>query len=297
MIKDEIQLGVGQTRRQFLNSVGIGVTAALAGATTIAGPRQAFAAEAARLAGPGRASGFQLGVASYTFRKFTLDEALSMTRRVGLQQICLKSFHLPLDSSEAEVDKVAAKVRKAGISLYGGGVIRMNDEAGVRRAFEYARAAGMKTIVGVPGPDVLPLVNRMVQRFDIAVAIHNHGPGDKTYPTPQSAYEKIKGLDQRIGLCIDVGHTIRVGADPIASAERYSDRLLDVHMKDVSAAEPQGKEIEVGRGVIDIPGLLKTLIKVNYTGVVAFEYEKDAGDPLAGLAESVGFVRGVLAAV
>jgi inosose dehydratase len=140
-------------------------------------------------------------------------------------------------------------------------------------------------------------VDEKVRQYDIQVAIHNHGPGDKTWPTPQSIYEKVCGLDKRIGLCMDIGHTLRIGVDPVVSAEKFADRLLDVHMKDVSAASPAGQCVEAGRGVIDIPGFLRALVRINYRGVVSFEYEKDENDPLAGLAESVGYVRGVLAAI
>jgi sugar phosphate isomerase/epimerase len=141
------------------------------------------------------------------------------------------------------------------------------------------------------------LVNKKVQQYDIKVAIHNHGPGDKAYPTPASAYEIIKELDKRIGLCNDIGHTQRAGVDPSESAKRFADRLLDVHIKDVSAAKPQGRTVEIGRGVIDIPKFVRTLLKIRYAGIVSFEYEKDENNPLPGLAESVGYVRGVLAAV
>jgi sugar phosphate isomerase/epimerase len=189
------------------------------------------------------------------------------------------------------------KVKAAGLDLYGGGVITMRKEEEVDQAFEYAKAAGMRTIVGAPVPDVLPLVDQKVKQYDIAVAIHNHGPGDKIYPTPESIYEKIENLDPRIGLCMDIGHTLRIGADPVADAERFADRLLDLHVKDVSAAAPEGQTVEIGRGVIDIPALMRTLIKIDYSHVASFEHEKDENDPLAGLAESVGYIRGVLAAI
>jgi sugar phosphate isomerase/epimerase len=238
---------------------------------------------------------FSLGLASYTTRKFTLQQTLEMANRVGLKHICLKSFHLPLDASQEQIDEAVRTVRDAGLDLYGGGVISMRTEQDAKGAFAYAQAAGMRTIVGVPAPEVLPLVNDLVKQSGIAVAIHNHGPGDKVYPTPESAYEKIKDLDARIGLCMDIGHTLRIGADPIADAERFADRLLDVHLKDVSAAAPEGKTVEVGRGVIDIPAFLNSLIKTGYSRIASFEYEKDANDPLPGLAESVGYVHGVLA--
>lgn len=238
-----------------------------------------------------------LGMASYTFREFPLDETLAMTQRLGLKRIAFKSFHLPLESTDEEIKAVADKVKNAGLELYGCGVVYMANEDEVHRAFNYARAAGMKVIIGVPEHDLLSLVEKKVREFDIQVAIHNHGPTDKRYPTPESAYERIKNLDLRIGLCIDIGHTQRCGVDPSESAKRFADRLLDVHIKDVSAAGEEGGTVEIGRGVIDVPKFIRTLLKIGYAGTTSFEFEKDANDPLPGVAESVGYVRGVLAAL
>ncbi len=239
----------------------------------------------------------KLGLASYTLRKFELDEAMAMTKRLELKYIALKSVHLPLDSATEEIEKVVKKVKEAGLVLYGGGVIYMKNEAQVHQAFDYAKTAGMKIIIAMPSPDLLPLVNKKVQQYDIKLAIHNHGPEDGNYPTPSAAYEQIRDLDSRIGLCNDIGHTQRAGVDPSISAERFADRLFDVHIKDVSQASASGGAVEVGRGVVDIPGFLRTLLNMNYNGIVSFEYEKDADDPLPGLAESVGYVRGALAAI
>lgn len=240
---------------------------------------------------------FELGLASYTLRKFDLDKTLQMTKRVGLKHIAFKDFHLSLDSSPEQIKEVVAKVKDAGLDLYGGGVIYMRTEEQVHQAFAYAKAAGMRVIIGVPVPELLPLVDQKVKEYDIKVAIHNHGPTDKVYPVPAAAYEKIKDLDQRIGLCNDIGHTIRAGVDPSVSIEKYAARLYDVHIKDVSAANAKGGAVEVGRGVIDIPQVLRTLMKIGYAGIVSFEYEKDENDPLPGLAESVGYTRGALAAL
>lgn len=277
------------SRRGFLKAAGL--AAAGVGAAGVGLPRPA------RAATKPKQLPFALALASYTTRKLTLEETLRIAQRLALEHICLKSFHLPLEATPEVIRQVAEKVRAAGIDLYGGGVIRMADKAEVDRAFDYAKAAGMRVIVGVPYEEVLPLVNQKVKQYDIRVAIHNHGPGDKHYATPEDAYRKIEKLDPRLGLCMDIGHTVRAGADPAADAVRFADRLLDIHMKDVSAAAKDGKTLEIGRGVIDIPGFLRALVETNYSGMVSFEYEKDPDDPLCGLAESVGYVRGVLAAI
>ena len=245
--------------------------------------------------GKAKKTQMKLGMASYTFRKFSLKDTLSMTKRLGLKRIAFKSFHLPLESTEAQIKAVAQKVRDADLELYGCGVVYMANEEEVHRAFDYAKAAGMKIIIGVPNHELLGLVDKKVQEFNIKVAIHNHGPGDKLYPTPESAYTRIKDLDPRIGLCIDIGHTQRSGIDPSESAERFADRLIDVHIKDVSSATKEGSTVEIGRGVIDIPKFIRTLLKLNFSGTAAFEFEKDPDDPLPGVAESVGYVKGVLA--
>ena len=240
---------------------------------------------------------FVLGMASYTFRAFGLDQTLAMTQRLGLKRISFKSFHLPLEAGAAEIRAVVDKVKTAGLDLYAGGVIYMRTEAETRQAFEYAKAAGMGIIVGVPNHELLPLVNQLVKEYDIRVGIHNHGPTDKVYPTPESAYQKIRGLDRRIGLCIDVGHTRRSGIDPALDAVRFFDRLIDVHIKDVTDDTEKGTTCEMGRGVVDIPFFLRSLIRMQYAGTVSLEYEKDEKDPLPGSAESIGYLRGVLASI
>jgi len=236
----------------------------------------------------------KLGIASYTFREFNLEETLKMTNKVGMTYIALKSMHLPLDTTNDGILSVKNKVEKAGIKLYGAGVVYMKTEDEVENAFRYAKTAGMKTIIGVPNHELLDLVENKVKETDIQVAIHNHGPGDDLYPSPESIIEKIKNRDKRIGMCMDIGHTQRIGIDPAKEALKYFDRLLDVHLKDVDKSTPEGDTVEIGRGVIDIQAFLKVLLENHYSGVASFEYEKDGKDPIAGLAESIGYVNGVL---
>ncbi len=293
MLKKKIeQLRYKQTRRQFIQAAAL--TTPLAVGSACADLKQKPKSQTRRSFDN---SPLKLGLASYTLRKFTLDETLVMTQRLALKHLKLKSFHLPLDSKPEEIKVAVAKITKAEIKLYGGGVIYMENEAHLNQAFEYAKQSGMSTIVTVPAHELLGLVEKKACQYDINVAIHNHGPGDELYPTPASVYDKIAPLDKCIGLCIDIGHTQRAGIDPCESIRTFADRLLDVDLKDVTSPTAAGKTVEIGRGVVDIPAVLSTLLAVGYSGIVAFEYEKDADDPLAGLAESVGYVRGVLAAI
>lgn len=284
------------TRRTLLQASGL----AVAGSYAARGSRL-FAAEAAAAPSasavatdaPNRRPGLKLGIASYTFRKFDLDQTIAMTKRAALQYVCLKSFHLPLDADDEQIRDAASKVRQAGLTLYACGVVTMHTEAQIQQAFHYAKTAGMEMIVAAPSAEMLPMIEKFVKETGLRIAIHNHGPGDKHFPTPESVYDKVKNLDERIGLCIDVGHTVRIGGDLLAATKKCADRLYDVHIKDVTEAAPKGREIEAGRGVIDLVSFLRLLREIRYAGVMAFEHESDPVDPLPGLSESVGYVRGV----
>lgn len=233
-------------------------------------------------------------MASYSLRKFDLEQTLAMTARLGLGAISLKSFHLPLDAAPEAIAACVEKAKRAGIVIYAGGVISMKDEREVDGAFAYARAAGMLRIVASPLPEMLPRIEEKVREYDLEVCIHNHGPGDAHWATPEIAYPKIEPFDRRIGLCHDVGHTQRTGADPIAQTAKYADRIHDLHLKDVSESQKSGYTVPCGRGVIDLPALLSLLVEIEYAGHLAFEYERNADDPLPEMGESVGYVRGVL---
>lgn len=266
------------TRNEFLKLTGVAAIAAT-------GSLPDFA--------PRKDEKLKLGLASYTFRNFSLDDTIRMTKKLGLESIGLKSMHMPLESSADDIKKIAGKIRAAGLNLYGAGVIYMKTPQEVENAFAYAVNAGLEMIIGVPNHESLPQSEQLVKKYNIKLAIHNHGPGDNLYASPADVYEKIKSLDKRIGLCIDIGHVKRIAQDPVAMLERYKDRLYDMHMKDVDKDTGEGVPVEIGRGIIDIPAVIRILKKINYRGNVAFEYEKDGDDPFAGLAESVGYVRGV----
>ncbi len=281
-----MERAISNSRRDFLRvcacgTAGTALLAGLEGCASTDFPRKKHIS-------------FSLGMASYTFREFNRDEAFDMTHRLGLPRIALKDVHLPLNSSPPELRAASHAAEAKGLTLYGCGVVYMTTPSEVENAFSYAKNAGIQVLIGVPEHDLLPLVQEKVRETGIKLAIHNHGPGDERYPTPHSVYEKIRDRDSRIGLCIDVGHTRRIGEDPAESIIAFSDRVFDIHIKDVSAATAQGETIEAGRGVVDIPAVLKALLKIHYSGTVAFEFEKDSKDPLPGVAESVGFVRGLL---
>jgi sugar phosphate isomerase/epimerase len=209
-------------------------------------------------------------------------------------------MHLPLKSTTEERKEVAQKFRDAGINPISCGVVKEKDEAGWRNAFQYTRDIGAPVLVVMCPQDNLPILDKLVKEFgDVKIAIHNHGPEDKVFPSPYDVMKAIEKLDPRVGLCIDVGHTARAKADPAKAIRELKERLYDVHMKDISTVDGKGSsvEVELGRGVLDVKGMMQALVDIKFTGHVGFEHERDASDPLPGLSESIGFTKGVLNAM
>jgi inosose dehydratase len=248
----------------------------------------------------GRENGLRIGVASYSLRTLGLEEAITTVQALRVKNIALFRAHCNWEAASAdECRAIGAKLQAAGLNLTGSGVINLpNDEAKCRQAFENVKAAGMQSMVCKPDLAALPLVEKLAKEFDQKLAIHNHGPEDKLYPTPEVIWNAVKSLDSRIGLCIDVGHTARFGDDPTIAIKKYAARLYDLHMKDSVAVIGAQRDVpvEVGAGRLNVRAMLRSLLDIKYNGVVSFEYEKVSGNPAIGLAESVGYVRGVLAA-
>ncbi|MGV8136978.1 MAG: sugar phosphate isomerase/epimerase family protein [Mangrovibacterium sp.] len=239
---------------------------------------------------------FKLGMAGYTFVKFDLDKALETLQKADVHYLCIKDFHLPMNSTDEQIAAFHAKLKEKGVTGYAVGPIYMKSEAEIDRAFEYAKRVGVTLIVGVPNYELLPYVDKKVKEYDFHYAIHLHGPDIKTYPDAQDVWDHVKDLDPRIGMCLDVGHDTRNGKDPVADLKKYHSRVFDIHIKDVTGTTKLGYSLEVGRGVIDFPAFVKMLRKVKYSGVCSLEHEKEMTNPFMGIAESIGYFRGVVEA-
>ncbi|AEI52233.1 sugar phosphate isomerase/epimerase family protein [Runella slithyformis] len=236
---------------------------------------------------------FKLGIAGYSFVHFKLDQALEMMKKVDVHYLCIKDFHLPFNSTDEQIATFHATLKNSGVTGYAVGPIYMKTTQEIDNGFAYAKRVGVKLIVGVPNEDLLPYIDKKVKEYDMRYAIHIHGPDIKLWPNASSVIDAVKNLDARIGLCFDMGHDARFGDDPIADLEKYQKRIFDIHLKNVTAASKEGKTCELGRGIIDIPAFVAMLRKIKYTGSCSLEYEKDMKDPLAGIAESVGYFKGV----
>ena len=238
-----------------------------------------------------------LGVASYSLRKFSRAQAIEMVKSLGVRHINLKSVHLSYDAPPEELAAARREIAAAGLEIAGGGTITFekDGEQDVRRYFDYTRGAGMPLIVATADPELLPRIERFARQYDINVAIHNHGPEDKRYPSPYDALKHIRNMDPRMGLCIDLGHTVRTGTDVVQAVADAGPRLLDMHVKDLRDLKARDSQCIVGQGAIPIAAVFRQLRRMRYAGLVNLEYEIDADDPLPGMRQSFAYMRGVLA--
>lgn len=271
-----------------------GAGAALAAFSNIASSRRLSAASLPPSSSAVESILAKLGLASYTTRNLSLAETVKWAKSLGLNHLSLKDSHMPLNSDQAKFGEVKNLIRQAGLDFYAVGVVYMKTQNEVEAAFEYAKNAGVGMIVGVPSHDLLDLTEKKIKEYGISLAIHNHGPGDLLYPTCETAFRKVDGRDPRFGLCLDVGHAFRAGEDPAEAVKAYGRRILDIHLKDVDQAGIKGTTVEMGRGKIDLPALIRAIEQTGYTGNLPIEYEKDGDNPIPGLAESVGYFRGLI---
>lgn len=274
------------TRRNFLRSSALAATATAV--PSFAQPRSET----------GKPSPVNLGMCSYTFRNFTRAQMIAFLKQLNMNELNAKDAkdHLPTDP-EQEAQAVA-DYKASGIHLHAAGAIyfRKNTDDDVRAQFEYVKRAGISVIVGGdPTPETLPRIEKFVKEYDIRIAIHNHGPEDKLWPSPLDILKDIHGLDPRIGCCIDVGHTVRAGTDVVEAIHRVGPRLYNMHMKDLASFTDKESQVAVGQGKMPVREIFEALAAIRYPGFVDLEYEIHADDPMPGVIESIAYMRGVLA--
>ena len=238
---------------------------------------------------------FKIGMAGYTFKDISIDKTIEMMNRINVKYLSIKEIQLPQTSTQEEISAVKKKFADAGITIYTGGVIYMKTKEAVDIAFDYGKKMGVNMLVCAPDYPLLGYVEQKVKETNIRVALHNHGPDNPLYPNATDIWNHIKNMDARMGICLDIGHTTRDGQDPSVDMKRYFKRIFDIHIKDVTAADKTGNTCEMGRGIIDLPKFVATLKSLKYSGICSLEFEKDSKDPLPGIAESIGYLNGVIA--
>lgn len=262
----------------------LGLAASGAAAATFGWPRHARAASQ---------SEFILGMQSYSLRDFPVDKALDDIQALGLHSVEFFDKHLALGSSQEQIDQMKANLAKRNIKLLAHGVNGFGkDEAANRRIFEFAKKSGIRNISADPSPDAFDSLDKLVEEYDIRIAIHNHGPGAR-YDKVDDVLKAIQGRHKSIGACADLGHYIRSGEDPVSAIRKLEGRLYGIHLKDFDQPKGDAKGVILGKGRLDVVEVFKALKKVEFPadGALSIEYEEHADNPMPDLRECVAIAR------
>jgi sugar phosphate isomerase/epimerase len=278
------------SRRNFVRYGGLVAAAFAAGSDALALDHKGLSAD--------EAAPFRLGLASYTLRNFSRAQMIGFLKQLKVFELNAKDVKDHLPTGMEEEAAAVAEYAAAGIRLHAAGTIYFpkDEDADIRSKFEYCKRAGIGVIVaGDPAPETLPRIEKFVKEYDIRFAIHNHGPEDKLWHSPLDVLKAVKGMDPRMGCCIDVGHTARAGTDVVQAVREAGPRLWNMHIKDLANFQDKESQVAVGEGIMPVRKIFEALIAVKYKGFVDLEYEIHPDDPMPGVIESFGYMRGVLA--
>jgi inosose dehydratase len=231
--------------------------------------------------------GFTMGVQSYCFRNFDTETALKRTQELGLHYMEFYQKHAPLSSTPEQIQALLKLCADYDIKpiAYGVQSFSKDYDAG-KKTFEFGKALGIRTFSADPNPDSFDTLDKLVEEYKIAIAIHPHGPSGggrlHRWYSAEKIMEAVKDHNPLIGSCLDTGHLIRAEQlgkklDPAAEIRVMGARNFAIHLKDHDNAKKT--DVIYGQGVLDVPGVLKALKEVNFKGHISIEYEAHPEDP------------------
>jgi len=243
--------------------------------------------------------GWQLAVHSYTFRKFSIDDAIAKTAAMGVHYMSISGSvnfvgtnSIPTPSLSVEQQQeLLGKLKAAGIApkFVNIGVVQLPpDEAKSRKVFEFAKQFGIDTLVAEPEPAALDIVEKLCKEFNIKVAFHDH-PKPSRYWNPDTVLEAVKGRTPLMGACADVGHWMRSGLDPLECLKKLEGRIICLHFKDLNEMGPKAHDVPWGTGIGQTKALMAELKRQNFHGAFCVEYEYHWETSQPEIAESVKF--------
>jgi sugar phosphate isomerase/epimerase len=244
-------------------------------------------------------AGFKVGAQSYTFRKFTTEQALKRLQDLGLHYVEFFQQHAPLTDSRDQIDALLRLCKEYGVTPAAWGVQKFTkDHDDNRKYFEFGKALGIRMLSADPDLDSFDSLDKLCEEYQIAIGIHPHGPegGGRLHRwyAAEIILAAVKDHHPLIGSCLDTGHLIRAAQlgkklDPAQQVRVMGGRNFGVHLKDHDNA--RHTDVVLGRGVLDVPAVLKALRENHFGGLISIEYEANPDDPTADVRECVQVIR------
>lgn len=247
--------------------------------------------------------GWKLGAQSYSFKLFTLTEALDKLDSCGLHFVeCYNGQKIGGDI-EGNMDfKMDAAKQKAVLALLKSkkkqlvafGVVSPRGEAEWKQMFDFAKAMGIQIITSEPRTQDLDVISRLADEYKIKVAFHDH-PKPSHYWHPDSVLTAVQGRSKYMGACADIGHWVRSGLDPVECLQKLKGRVFSLHIKDLNAKAPKAHDVVWGTGVCNIEGVVKELKAQKFKGVISAEYEHNWANSVPDITAGVKNLRAMIA--
>ena len=230
----------------------------------------------------------EIGVQSYTYRKFPVLRAVEEAKAAGCTALELWPGHLAPDAAAAEVTAVQQRCRDQGVRICGYGVCGLGG-ADALPALRFAKRLGCDYVsVDVrPGErDKQDAAIGLATELGLNLGIHNHGPGHH-YSTLQDVAAVLEGRPAVFGACVDTGHFLRSDVDPVTVITRLGARVHAVHLKDFVDAHT---EVLPGSGRLKMVETLRALKGLGFSTAYVLEYEADEQDPTPAVRQAVAAV-------
>jgi sugar phosphate isomerase/epimerase len=232
--------------------------------------------------------GFTLAVQTYSFRKFPLEQALKQTQELGARHAEFYRGHVPVTDKFDQIAAVRKLCKEYDVTPIAFGVERFSkDHDANKKIFDFAKALGVKHLSADPDPDSFDGLDKLVEEYQISIAIHPHGPAGKDklhrWYSAEVILKAVKDHHKLIGTCLDTGHLIRAAQlgeklDPAQQVRAMGARNFGMHLKDHD--NEAKRDVIYGKGALDVPAVLKALRDVKFTGYIAIEYEANENNPL-----------------
>ena len=276
-------------RRRFLKQSSIGFAGATlwsCGGSQVADVEKTAPAATESLASIFENSPFRFGFQSYSLRHFSQTEDLAgEAEKLGLLFVEVYSGHLATDATDEGISRFKQALDRAGVEVNAFGVESFTaDHEANQRLFQFGQKLDVENLSADPSKDAFESLQQLVAQYDIRIAIHNHGPEDERWRRPEWILEAVKDLDPRIGACVDTGHYLRAGVDPVEAIRMLGSRVWGVHLKDFDA---ESEEQIVGQGRLNLVETFQALLDVGFKGPLSLEYESHMENPVPSMREGL----------
>ncbi len=163
------------------------------------------------------------------------------------------------------------------------------DPYAAEEPFQIATLLRAPLIAGHISAETVNRVAPLCARYGVKVAFENGGE-----TSAAEILAAIQGGSEWVGVALDTGNMASRGGDPVRAVRELGDKIIHMHLKDVPAVGMHSC-VGLGKGIVDIRGIIRELKAIGYDGWLSIEVETDDHDPTAEIIASAETLRRLIA--